>query len=321
MTKKKDTTPNTAATRAAREYSLITQTLQVALIAYRDTYGLTNNELARELNTGPTQISKYLNNKADFAVEVLEATIADVLRHSEQRRVDKDALFETSVSRQVNAVCETIRKTDDVGLIHSPAGVGKTCGMALYRIANPSAIAVTLTKWCGSSRALERAIFEQLDTRTFRRNRMRRGQWLERRLNNSKRLVMLDNAQRLTASGLAWVFDFHDATNVPFALIGNPEVLQHIRRCDQHYSRVGLQTDLKMTDYAGVTDKMLAHYLPENGDQVRDLALRVCKHKGHVRALRKHLQLVRELTDGAKKADYHDAFLTAHTMLVSDYRL
>ena len=95
----------------------------------------TLEELARLLGSNTAQLSKYLSTKEGVApvgdVGRLESVARDVMRAAARRaaRVSQE-VFDTPVVSQVHAVLETIRKTGDVGLIHGPAGIGKTLALA-----------------------------------------------------------------------------------------------------------------------------------------------------------------------------------------------
>ena len=307
---------------ATRHYP-VTPELRDRLDTYRSSFSpsLTNKSLARKLSCGHTQVSKYLNDRCDWDVAAFELKVEDVLKSAELRRdIDTHTLLETSVTRQVNSVCETIQKTNDIGLIFGPAGAGKTVAIAMYVESNSSAIDVTLTRWRCNSHGLEKLIFEAMETRAFTKSGLTRAEWIISRLNNSDRILILDNAHRLTKSGLEWVFDFQDATGVPIALVGNPEVLDKIRDNDQQFSRIGIVREVTLDDAATVATKIIKQLAPGAEGVIRDLATTIAGEQGHLRSLKKHLLLIPELLE-ACDGDIRKAVLAAHTQLVSDYKL
>lgn len=292
--------------------------LRAQLAAYRELHELTIGDLSRELSIGEASVSRYLNGKPEGDVARLEARIEDVLKAAPERRAAATGLFETPVSQRLNAACQTIRKTNDVGLIHGPAGLGKTCAIKLYLVANPSALAITCTRWSNSGAGLERTLADQF---VRRRRRGTRADWIVDRLKDSNRLLLIDNAHRLSGSGRQWIFDFHDDTGIPIALVGNPEVLDAIRENDQQFSRIGLLRPLKpeLASTAAIT-AMLQLHCPAHARLLQGLAEQVVRERGHFRALKKHLLLLPELM-GAAHGDVKKAFLMAHTQLVNDYAL
>lgn len=305
-----------------------TEATRAALAAYRDSFTppLSLTQLGRELGINSSHISKYLGGKPECDVVRLEATIEDVIKSAALRRTDRATLFETPASRSIHSACELIRKTNDVGLIHGAAGLGKSHGVALYAAQNPSALVLTLNKWSGQADGLAAALATQMETRG-KTPGVRRADWLVERLRGSNRLLLLDNAHRLTCGALQWLFDFYDAcevahegTGLAIALVGNPEVLERIRQNDQQFSRIGLLREVRSADTRALAAAMLQRLCPEHAEALHDLAERVVGQPGHLRALKKHLLLMRELLPAAK-GDPRKAFLMTHTQVVSDYTL
>ena len=308
---------------ATRQHHPCNEDLRARLDAYRNSYDppLTNKVLARELSCGHTQVSKYLNDKCDWDIAGFEATLEDVMKSAEIRRtLDDHTHLETSVTLQVNAVCETIRKTNDVGLISGPAGIGKSVAIVMYVKSNPSAIAITLTRWACNCHGVARLLFEALENRMFSKSKKSKAEWIIDRLKNSNRILIIDNAHRLTKSGLEWLFDFQDATRVPIALVGNPEVLDAVSDNDQQYSRIGLVQEVKLDNPDKVAASIVQQLTPGTDGKIRDLATTIASKRGHLRSLKKHLLLIPELLT-ACDGDPREAMLSAHTQLVSDYKL
>lgn len=311
--------PAPASSQALARVKPFREDIRAALAAYRDANNLSLTKLSKELGIDASHVSKYLNRVPECDVERLEATIEDVLKSAATRRAEVTSLFESPASRAINSACELIRKTNDVGLIHAPAGVGKTSGIALYRATNASALVATLTKWSCGPGGIEAALYAQMETRGKKAGQ-RRAEWLVERLKDSNRLIILDNAHRLTRSALAWVFDFHDETSCPIGLVGNPELLETISENDQQFSRIGLVRSIKVTDQRSQAAQMLQRHAPEHADVLLDLAERVAGERGHLRALKKHLLLMPEFLRAAQ-GDARKAFLMAHTQVVSNYTL
>jgi DNA transposition AAA+ family ATPase len=294
--------------------------VRTALTTYKADNNLTNAELGIELGgIGVTQVSKYLNGTPDFDVTRLEQAARDVLQTAPTRRKLAKSLFATDASIEIHTTCELIRETNDIGLIHGPAGSGKTKGIDLYCASHPLTLRVTLSKWDGGPGGLEAAIFGAMDTRTHTR-RERRSTWLRRMLKGSNRLLIVDNAHRLTRSALAWLFDFWDDTNLPIALVGNPEVLELIKENDQQFSRIGTASPVAVEDATSFARSMLRLHCPQHEAALLKLATTVMKEQGHGRALFKHLILMPKFMEAAG-GDARMAFKMAHTKQVSAYKL
>jgi len=294
--------------------------LRARLAVYQEAENLTNGELAKQLNVGATQVSKYLNKHPEGDVDTLEAAAEDVLSAASRRRaVANLALFPTSVSRRVAVALETIRRTNDVGLIVGPAGAGKSCAVELYARANPATIIVTASRWNATACGLIRLVFDALESRSWKGNESK-ASWIEARLRGSNRLLCIDNAHRLSMSGREFVFDFHDSTRIPIALIGNESIERDLSACDQHSSRIGLVKRVDCDDSMHVAKSLARQLLPSAEETAADLIAKVAASKGRARAAKKHLLLAHDLLEGCN-GDARQAIKAANLCLLSDVRL
>jgi DNA transposition AAA+ family ATPase len=300
--------------------------LRDALEAWMERNELTLSEAARQLGTNATQVSKYRSGKPEGDVDRLEGLIADALKNESRRREASHELFATAISRQLAGVLETIRETNDFALISGDAGIGKSAGIDLYVRDNPTTVAVTVKVWCRNPGDVEGLIFHALANQGWRRDR-KRADFLVGKLKGSNRLVIVDNAHRLTELGLAWLFDFHDATGCPIALVGNPEILERIRRNDQMFSRIGTFSPLKLVRNQAreIARRIVQQLAPSAGDELDDLVEAIGQEQGHFRAVRKEVLLARKVRENGKAKDgqlsWATALQAAHTQLVRGYAL
>ncbi|MDR1304491.1 MAG: hypothetical protein LBK76_04625, partial [Verrucomicrobiales bacterium] len=162
------------------------------LAAYKREHELTDNDLGRKLGVSGTMVNRALNGKFAGNARTFAARVADFLRNDPARRRVREESFANAFTRGVADFLETVRRTGDVGLAYSPAGKGKTMGVALHAAANPLVVAFELAKWnCGAS-GLERALFAAVENRAWKRNNESRGEFLTGRFKGSRRLVVVD---------------------------------------------------------------------------------------------------------------------------------
>ncbi len=295
--------------------------LRAALAAYAETHELTHAQLARKLGFSVTRITKFLNlnkegRQPEQDVPKIERAVRSLLKHAALKATHRIQHFETSVSQAVRAALSTIRKTNDMGLIHGPAGVGKTCGAEMYYFDNTTDILITVTRWRRTAFDVEAMLFDALETSAWPGN-IRRAVWIEQELANSDRLIIVDGAHKLSASGLEYLFDLHDSTNCPIGLIGNPEVLKLVSHNDQLFSRIGSCHPVKFrNDESEIAENLIAALAPEANGDILDEAGRVITKQGHARTLKKQLILTGQIHEGMIKKDWRQAFASASTMLV-----
>jgi DNA transposition AAA+ family ATPase len=309
--------------------------LRARLETYRDENSLSREQLGRQLGFSGTVVSKYLNGKPEGDVVKFEALASDVLKAADQRKSRKVILVDTSVSKEVASALETIRKTNDIGLVTGNAGIGKSSGVEKYRFSNPTAIIITCSKWCCNFSDIFRAFWASIETSGWT-GKTKKIDYILDRFVDSNRLIIFDNGHRLKPGGLEFVFDFYDATNCPIALVGNPEVVEKLQKNDQQFSRIGFHkhidrvaTKTKSVDGAEVNlpATIIQQVNPAFAD-CEDLAEKVMSQRGHVRSLRKQISLADELagSDAFKKHCAPDeinrkAFKAAHKHLIRNYDL
>ena len=314
------TTPQTT-TLIESDYKPIRADLLAQIRAYKSTNKLSDEKFARLIGASGSQVNRALNNKFEGTPEVFESKVEDFFKAEPSRRAAREELFENEFSRSIKTFLDTVRRTEDIGIAYCAAGKGKTSGIALYLAENPLAVGIELSKWNGGADGLARLMFASIDARSWKGNTSR-GDFLAGRFAESRRLIIIDNAHRMTAGARQWIFDFHDATGCPVALVGNPEILDAIRLNDQQFSRVGLRSEIKgggAKQAESDGDKLTEIHWPEARGKLAGLAATVIKNRGHLRALKKQLLLARDLAAGFDTPA--EAFEAAHTKLVRDYSL
>jgi DNA transposition AAA+ family ATPase len=325
-------TLNPTAPATEKKFRLFSEELGAALATLKAERNLTNRQLGVMLGCDQSYVSKAINRSNDFDPAPLEAAVQDMLKSEKLRSRDALELFDTVFTDRIRGAYETIRKTADVGLIFSPAGLGKSSAMALEQRDRPLTFTITAAKGAASASCIETELFGLIETKEWNGNTKRR-KFIVERTKHSGRLLVVDNGQRLHSDALQYLFDLHDETGMPIALQGNPEIEKVIRRNDQMFSRIGLKLDVRVMNDAGkrvakegevgaVVDGILRRMVPDWAGKVRDLALQVAWQQGHFRALRKTITLAHEFMAASDALrDPRKAFAAAHQKLVRNYAL
>lgn len=302
--------------------------LIAALNELRDNQGLTNGRLVKLLGIpGATEtfISKYLNNNLDREVVDFERQAFDVIKSIQQRIQFGSEIFVTSVVRKMANAFDLIRKTGFISLITGDAGNGKTSGINHYLLANSSAIRINLNATTRDANKVEGLVFRSVDNRDWKAQSSRYD-YLVERFRDASRLLIVDNAQRLSASGRQWLFDFSDDAKCPIALVGNPELLDKIRADKTQLSRIGINPsyELEKAELPAAAARVAAQFSDaETAEAVSDLCAVVANHEGRLRSVRMTVQLMQELRNSSADLMQHPrkAFRAAHSRLVRNYAL
>lgn len=313
-----NTTTPPPPTTTPTEFRPIRDDLLAQIRAYKATHKLSDEKFARLIGASGSQVNRALNGKFEGDPDALHNKLEDFFKAEPTRRAAREELFENEFSRAMRDFLDTVRRTEDFGLAYCAAGKGKTSAIRLYIANNPTAVSVELSKWNAGSDGLARLLFATTDSRSWHGNSSR-GDFLANRFSGSRRLIIIDNAHRMTRSSLQWIFDFHDATGCPVALVGNPEVLDAIRTNDQQFSRIGLRSEIKAGKASADTERLISIHWPEAAEALNGTAVKVIKERGHLRALKKQLLLAKDIAPAFDTP--LDAFHAAHTKLVRDYTL
>ena len=301
---------------------------RAAIAEYIEEHKLTHAQMADRLKlSSPTRLTKYLNlykegNKPETDAPDVEQAVKQFLRYEDRNAILAKSLFETSVSRAVCAVLKHIRRTGDIGLVHGPAGLGKSCGAAVFRRDNPDTVIINGTYWRQGPSDMEGMLFEgiQDDPAVIARpylNNLKKWAYMVDIFRGSERMIIIDTAQRLHISAFAALFDFHDETGCSLGLLGNPEVMNIVRPNDQLFSRIGMVRDVKLgNDHTEIATKMITQYAPDSGKELIDLSADLITKPGHGRTLRKQLNLAVVIKEETPKLSWPDCFKAAGTQLI-----
>jgi DNA transposition AAA+ family ATPase len=295
------------------------RSLRELLAAARDEDGLTITKMSQQIGYSTSVLSQYLTGIYPGDTDRFERRAADWLRARDRKKRIGVKLIESEATRTVMAALETIRRTNDVGVIYGDAGIGKTSGIALYLEENPTCVEISLSRWARNDSQIERLIFGAMDSGAWKGNTPR-AEFIVSKLRGSNRLLIVDNAHKATAAGLEWLFDLHDETRIPIALVGNEEVIRPIQANDQRFSRVGLKQPVTVTKPRALVKHLVQSVAPQFLGQVETLLEQVAEQHGRFRAVTKGLSLSATLAE-AGGLDPISAVKAAHQRLVRHYEL
>lgn len=299
----------------------------------REQPGWSNNTIAQRIGSSSTAVSQYLNDAGCIYpgdISRLEEKFNDLLANEARRRASDVKTVKSNETEEVRVALEYIRKTTDIGVLIHLSGGGKTRGEELYAEQNPTAILYHCYAWACSKGDAQNFMFRKAGMNGYD-NRTPRAVHAVTKLRGSQRLIIVDDAHFLHHTALQWWVHFHEATQMPLALCGIPELLKKIEGDAQIFSRVGLRYDIRGGDAdtlkadGDLLKHMIKQLAPEaaNSDELVTLCEQVAREHGHYRSVHKQLKLAVEIRQGNAKRNltYADAFRQAHTMLFRNYNL
>jgi len=299
--------------------------LQEQLKTLRDLPGQSNNKLAQKLGVSPAYVQTYIDGKFTGNLAAFERKLEDFFANESRRRASGIETTDCDDTKQMRTAFELIRKTNDFGALVAPSGKGKTRGVEHYAANNPTCILYRTTVWSCDKNSVESAMFEAVGRAGYD-NRTKRALFMVNKLRGSDRLIIVDDAHKLTRPALQWFYDFHDSTQCPVVLVGTLELLEKVEDDAQRFSRTGYYEEIKQVDGKGklIVDRDLIKYLVKNlvpdangeTEAICDLCEQIAEHHGVYRSVHKQLKLAVEIKGGKKTISWPDAIRAAHTKLI-----
>lgn len=301
---------------------------------------LGQKDVGAQIGYSPAQVNKYLAKKFEGDVFKFEGAVREMMHLARVRASVQQSVppFPTLATRQVANCLATLESKPMIGVITGDAGWGKTCGIQLHLAEKITTLFVSVNRCDGTgSAALVNALWSQIDQRGYKAKEESRGGYLVRKLRGSNRMLVIDNAHRLSPTGRQWICDFHDATLCPVALVGNSGIVPAFQSDATQSSRVGFYSEVSLLKdekdrnreselRPAVTQFLNAVWPAATGD-LMELALKVARGPGHLRALWHQLSVAMRFVEQSAKREGSapmppaDAFRAAHTKLVRNYSL
>lgn len=224
--------------------------LRQALKSFMEEKGLKQAQVKRSLGISEAALSQWLNNCYTGNIPKIEEDVKAFL----QRQYEKSALvkvdipfIETSISKAIFEVARMCHLDCEMGVVYGSAGYGKTFSVKEYARQNPDTILIEVDPgW--TARALMRKIHRDLglDGRGFLDDIVSE---IVSRLQNSGRLIIIDEAENLDSDVLNLVRRIYDHANVGLLLVGMPRLLHNLKgkkgEFSQLYSRSSVSYELK----------------------------------------------------------------------------
>lgn len=275
-----------------------------------------NSKFANRLGCNIAVVSQYLNddgNKYPGDIANLERRIDDFLRNEARRRKSGVETSACEVSQEISIALEYCRKTNAVAQIFAESGEGKTRAIELYMRDNPTSILFHVRSWSRDLQSIEGAVFEVVGKAGYD-NRTKRAVFLVQKLRGSDRLLIVDDAHKLTRPALQWLFDLHDETSIPVALVGTFALEATLNEDPQRSSRVGMSYPIKSRNARPLIAHIVKQLVPDaNGESgiLVDLCEDLAATHGHFRNIQQQLKLAVELHEANPKLTWERAFTQA----------
>ncbi|MYE06688.1 MAG: AAA family ATPase [Chloroflexi bacterium] len=277
--------------------------------------GLTQASAASEIGISDATLSQWLKRGYGGDNEGVAAKVGRWLDARIERTRSEAALpdvpewAETPTARRVLGALWYAQLAGDIAVVYGGAGLGKTTAAKRYAGTKPSVWVATMSPSAHTLHAcLERAA-AAVGIRLAHGRAARIEADLADRLEGTRGLLVVDEAQHLSVQALEGLRSLHDATRTGLALVGGETLWSRLtggRRAAefaQLYSRVGKRVRLARATQ-GDADALLAAW-GLSGKEEREAARRIAAHAGGLRGLSKALRLAPTFAAGGAVAARH----------------
>lgn len=283
--------------------------------------------IARKVGVNASQFSRYLKGTPSGDVAKLETAVRAYLETapapdgSAALRL-ADGIQPTALLHRVASMAAAAIRVGGIHLCHCPAGMGRTTAYRAYLAGHPSALGLSVTVARQNAAQIARELYTQLATRSGSKGYADRWAFLVAKLTGTNRLLLVDDAWRLTSGARAWLFDLLEATGCPALLLDesllesapgvpedravyHPRLLDRIGDDRRQLHRIGYATrggwDAK-EDLRTLILDLARPYLGEAAVEILPEAEALLRRpgSGHLRTLTQRLALARDLAEQAE---------------------
>lgn len=246
-------------------------TVRNKLIQLLEAPGYTQRMVATKTGLSTAVISQYLkgvyNGNNDNIEEALQDFIAREHERSNRREV-KESFVHTQLADLALGLIDSSHRYGDIGVIHGPAGMGKSMALKQYASTNKGAILIEADPGF-TAKVLLQELCSRLGVKKSG-NIHELSEECIQALTGTGWVILVDEAELLPYRALEVLRRIHDRSGVAIVLAGMPRLLINLKgsrgEYAQLYSRVGMALNLDAHKDESETDDfnaILASLLPE----------------------------------------------------------
>jgi DNA transposition AAA+ family ATPase len=286
--------------------------------------GRTQASVAKSIGISASALSSWMGGTYRGDVEALASKIGSFLSIEGCRAVaPKTSTFvSTAIAEQVMEVCRFAHIHRDIGLVYGEAGMGKTVALRRYCREHRDAIYVRCDPSSSSAQATLEAVAIAMGRRPRWGGLRRFLQELVDALEETGRVLILDEAQFLTLRGLETLRALHDRAEIGMVLCGNFEVFSQLHgegkaSFAQLFSRVGIRRQVTLTGATAEDVMGIARQISSDlAADCEEYLVAKSRERGGLRRMVKVLRLGFEMASGEGLPVSVRHLRTAEVMLI-----
>lgn len=212
--------------------------------------GYTIAGIAREIDNSPSTLSLFISDKYTGDNEKVARALKAFLERMKDRADSPDITIDfqpTRNAKRIHEVCRICHVEGEIGVVYGPAGLGKTISAKQYAADNAGVIYIEVDPSFSAS-----SIIKELHRKLGGDGKgglYDLFQDIIHRLSDTKRLLIVDQAEILPKKGIELIRSINDKTGVGVVMLGMDALRNNIKGLKgefaQLYSRIGLAIRLK----------------------------------------------------------------------------
>jgi DNA transposition AAA+ family ATPase len=226
-------------------------------------------------------------------------------KQSLEAAMPADPDFQATPSSGRMMTCMALAQLGDMALISTPPGCGKTASVKQYAATRAQVFVAVVSPSTRGVPTMLIAILEAMGEKDAKGTPQSLSARIRGRVRNAGALIIIDEAQHLSAQALDELRSIHDQTDCGVALVGDETLAATLKKYPQLYSRLGVRFSLARPTTGDVT-AIAAGWGVTRGAELAYLQ-EISRKAGGVRTLTKTVRLaLRQARAGGAPLDVSD---------------
>jgi len=207
--------------------------------AHIEATGTSQNKVASAIGISPSALSTWLNGTYKGSVEQVNERVVEYLetvKERSQKSPTKVMVVETSAFRSIRQFCGLVLRDSEFGLLIGPAGFGKTTSLKEFMKHHKSCIMVE-----ADDGYTARILFQEINDKLGLETKGNLHDLITRaieKLEDSGRLIIIDEAEHLPIKALESIRRLHDKAGIGVILAGLPRLQKNITGDMTHFAQI-----------------------------------------------------------------------------------
>ncbi len=264
--------------------------------------------VARAIGISPTALSHYLrgvyHEKGGSVDNINQKISAFIAQRRERADNWREKTLDLQVTKEIMQIIRVAHNARENGIIWGPAGIGKTEACRLYESREHNAILITARNSSKSVKGIIALLYKHLKRGDLKHSAAYGFDYVVERLKGTNKIIIIDQAHRLSNDAIQELQAVHDETGVPFIFVGTPLIFDRLKNpmtntiLAEMASRITIFKEFGLVPYLDDLKTICSFYGASNTEIIKLMKQKA--HFGGLRIVRGILRKARYMSDGGK---------------------